>query len=92
VFQGDVNVNQVLVKEGWCWWVSKYVLRDAVLQKFEEVKEAKKGLWADPNPTPPWLYRRLDAGGLSLASATPRVFPNFSLDSFIIKVELIKRF
>ena len=63
VFQGEVNINQVLVKEGWCWWFSKFVPKDAVLQQFEqEAKEAKKGLWADPNPTPPWLYRRLDAG------------------------------
>jgi endonuclease YncB( thermonuclease family) len=63
VFQGEVNVNHLLVKEGWCWWFSKLVPKDAVLRQFEqEAKEAKKGLWADPNPTPPWLYRRLDAG------------------------------
>jgi micrococcal nuclease len=63
VFHGNVNVNQVMVREGWCWWFSKYVPKDTVLQQFEqEAKEAKKGLWADPNPTPPWLYRRLDKG------------------------------
>jgi micrococcal nuclease len=63
VFQGEVNVNQVLVKEGWCWWLSKYVPKDTVLKQFEqEAKDAKKGLWEDPNPTPPWLYRRLDSG------------------------------
>ena len=63
VFQGEANINHALVKEGWCWWFSKFVPKDAVLQQFEqEAKEAKKGLWADPNPTPPWLYRRLDAG------------------------------
>jgi endonuclease YncB( thermonuclease family) len=63
VFQGEVNVNQELVKNGWCWWFSKYVPKDTLLKQFEqEAKEAKKGLWADPNPTPPWLYRRLDAG------------------------------
>jgi endonuclease YncB( thermonuclease family) len=63
VFQGEMNVNQVLVREGWCWWFSKFVPKDGELQQFEqEEKEAKKGLWADPNPTPPRLYRRLDAG------------------------------
>jgi endonuclease YncB( thermonuclease family) len=36
---------------------------DTVMKQFEqEAKESKKGLWADQNPTPPWLYRRLDAG------------------------------
>jgi endonuclease YncB( thermonuclease family) len=47
-----MNVNQVLVKEGWCWWFSKYVPKDTVLKQFKEAKEAKKGLWADPNPVP----------------------------------------
>jgi endonuclease YncB( thermonuclease family) len=34
------------------------------MKQFEqEAKHAKKGLWADPNPTPPpWLYRWLDSG------------------------------
>ena len=64
VFQGEMNVNQMLVKEGFCWWFSKYVPKDTVLKEFEqEAKDAKKGLWADPNPVPPWLYRRLDSGG-----------------------------
>jgi endonuclease YncB( thermonuclease family) len=63
VVQNGMNVNQELVKEGWCWWFSKYVPKDTVLKRLEqEAKEAKKGLWADPNPIPPWLYRRLDRG------------------------------
>jgi hypothetical protein len=37
-------------------------------EQFEqEAKEAKKGLWTDPNPMPPWLYRRLETGGLPIA-------------------------
>ena len=63
VFDGDLNVNQELVKEGWCWWFRKFVPKDQTLKQFEqEAKEAKKGLWTDPNPVPPWLYRRLEMG------------------------------
>jgi endonuclease YncB( thermonuclease family) len=63
VFEGDLNVNQELVKEGWCWWFRKFVPKDQTLKPFEQAaKEAKKGLWAHPNPVPPWLYRRLEAG------------------------------
>jgi endonuclease YncB( thermonuclease family) len=63
LFDGNLNVNQQLVKDGWCWWFSKYVPKDAVLKQLEqEAKDAKKGLWADSDPVPPWLYRRLDAG------------------------------
>jgi endonuclease YncB( thermonuclease family) len=28
----------------------------------EEAREAKRGLWADPKPVPPWLDRRLRSG------------------------------
>jgi micrococcal nuclease len=63
VFDGDLNVNQELVKEGWCWWFRKFVPKDQALKRLEqEAKEAKKGLWTDPNPVPPWLYRRLEMG------------------------------
>jgi endonuclease YncB( thermonuclease family) len=63
VFDGDLNVNQELVKEGWCWWFRKFVPKDQALKELEqEAKEAKKGLWTDPNPVSPWLYRRLEAG------------------------------
>jgi endonuclease YncB( thermonuclease family) len=69
VFDGELNVNQELVKEGWCWWFRKFVPKDQALKQLEqEAKGAKKGLWADPNPVPPGLYRRLRGGGLPLAS------------------------
>ena len=57
------NVNQSLVLNGWCWWSRKYAPKDMALQQAEEVAKAtKKGLWADPNPVPPWIYRRLRSG------------------------------
>jgi endonuclease YncB( thermonuclease family) len=57
------NVNQQLVREGWYWWFRKYAPKDSMpMQLQQEAKEAKKGLWADANPVPPWLYRRLDSG------------------------------
>jgi endonuclease YncB( thermonuclease family) len=53
------NVNHELVKDGWCWWYRKYAPRDTVLEGFEkEAREARKGLWADPQPVPPWEWRK----------------------------------
>ena len=53
------NVNHELVKDGWCWWYRKYAPFDTTLEKLEkEAREAKKGLWVDPAPIPPWLYRK----------------------------------
>ena len=57
------NVNQQLVKEGWCWWYQKHAPNDRALeQSQQEAKQAKRGLWSDPDPVPPWLYRRLGEG------------------------------
>jgi endonuclease YncB( thermonuclease family) len=53
------NVNHTLVKEGWCWWYRKYAPRDTVLEGLEkEAREARKGLWADSQPVPPWEWRK----------------------------------
>ncbi len=53
------NVNQELVKEGWCWWYRKYAQEDTMLENLEtEARDARKGLWVDPNPVPPWEWRK----------------------------------
>lgn len=54
------HVNHALVKDGWCWWSRKYAPGDTVvLEGLEkEAREAKKGLWADPQPVPPWEWRK----------------------------------
>lgn len=55
----ETNVNQALVKDGWCWWYRKYAPSDTVLEGLEnDAREAKKGLWVDPNPVPPWEWRK----------------------------------
>ena len=56
------KVNQVLVKNGWCWWNRKYAPRDVILEELERRARAdRSGLWTDPHPLPPWLYRELTA-------------------------------
>jgi len=53
------NVNHELVKDGWCCWHQKYAPGDTVLEGLEtDTLEAKKGLWADPQPVPPWEWRK----------------------------------
>ena len=56
----ETNVNQLLVKDGWCWWYRKYAPDDTVLETLEtEARQTKRGLWVDPNPVPPWVYRKM---------------------------------
>jgi len=52
------NINHKLVQDGMCWWYRKYAPGDAELRQFEtEARNAKRGLWVDPNPVPPWEWR-----------------------------------
>ena len=54
-----MNLNQELVKQGWCWWDRKYAPGDTVLEGLEkEAREARKGLGNDPQPVPPWVWRK----------------------------------
>lgn len=49
----DTNVNHALVKDGWCCWYRKAAPRVTVLEGLEtKVREARKGLWIDPQPVP----------------------------------------
>jgi len=52
------NVNYTLVKDGMCWWYRKYAPGDATLERLEtESRVAKRGLWVDLHPVPPWEWR-----------------------------------
>ena len=54
ILPDGMNLNQELVKQGWCWWYRKYAPGDTVLEGLEKkAREARKGLWADPHPVPP---------------------------------------
>ena len=56
------DVNQELLKAGWAWWYRQYS-KDASLGTLQDAaRAARKGLWADPAPVEPWLFRR-KAGG-----------------------------
>jgi endonuclease YncB( thermonuclease family) len=52
-------LNEVLVAEGLAWWFRRYAPRDRRLEAIEEqARQRRLGLWADAEPTPPWLWRR----------------------------------
>jgi micrococcal nuclease len=58
-----MNVNHTLVKDGWCWWYRKYAPGNMLLEELETRARASGiGLWADPHPVPPWVYRKMKRG------------------------------
>jgi len=53
------NVNHASVDAGMAWWYHKYAPNDSALDAAEQrAKSARRGLWSDANPTPPWEYCR----------------------------------
>jgi len=55
----STHVHHELIKDSWCWWYQKYAPLNAEIERLErEAREAKKGLWADPQPIPPWEWRK----------------------------------
>jgi endonuclease YncB( thermonuclease family) len=52
------SLNRELVAAGFAWWFRRHST-DRVLESLErEARTARRGLWADPNPVPPWDYRK----------------------------------
>lgn len=51
-------VNQEMVRQGMAWHFKKYS-SDPVYAEIEiEARKHKVGLWRDPNPVPPWEWRK----------------------------------
>jgi micrococcal nuclease len=51
--------NHELVRSGLAWWFEKYAPGDATLARLEaEAREARRGLWSQPHPIPPWDWRQ----------------------------------
>jgi endonuclease YncB( thermonuclease family) len=61
MLDGPYNANQLLVKEGMAWAYRQgndRFLRDPSLIELEQdARENKRGLWAEPNPIEPWVWR-----------------------------------
>jgi micrococcal nuclease len=55
---GGASLNRKLVEEGLAWWYRQYAPRDLQLRLLEErARDARRGLWVDPRPVPPWKWR-----------------------------------
>jgi len=53
----DRSLNRELVSAGFAWWYRKYST-DRTLETLERAaRTARRGLWADPKPVPPWDFR-----------------------------------
>lgn len=66
VMLGDIDVGYMMVAQGLAWNEKKYQQTltpdEKVAYAWQEQTALKNraGLWADPNPVPPWEYRKRD--------------------------------
>lgn len=52
------SLNKALLKAGLAWWFRKYSKDISLGDLEDEARLAKRGLWADKEPVPPWEWRR----------------------------------
>ena len=53
----DANAEQV--RRGYAWTYTRYAAPDSPLHALErEARDARRGLWGDRDPVPPWNWRR----------------------------------
>ena len=63
ILPDGLSLNKELVFVGLAWWYRKYAPDDRTLKALESgAREAKRGLWIDENPIPPWEWRKMQRG------------------------------
>ena len=58
IYVDSTDVNRELVAQGFAWVYRKYSNDAELLELEAQAMEKGLGLWADPNPIPPWEWRR----------------------------------
>lgn len=53
-----IEANRAQVGRGMAWAYTKYNKDESLPALQEAAKAEKRGLWRDPDPTPPWEWRR----------------------------------
>jgi endonuclease YncB( thermonuclease family) len=53
------NLAHELLRAGLAWWYRQYAAKESLLARLEvEARTAKRGLWSDAQPMPPWEHRK----------------------------------
>lgn len=55
------DVNAAMLDSGLAWHFKKFDGRKDMAEREESAKQARVGLWADRDPIPPWVWRKMSA-------------------------------
>lgn len=76
---GKTTVNQALLDGGHAWYFTQYCttpgLCDSWRQSEQRARSARRGIWAKPNPIPPWDWRAGERGGKPQTAAAQPAAP-----------------
>jgi endonuclease YncB( thermonuclease family) len=53
------SLSEELVQVGYAWWFRRYSADPIFAMLEASARNARRGLWADRDPFPPWSYRQL---------------------------------
>jgi endonuclease YncB( thermonuclease family) len=68
-------LNREVVRAGFAWWFRQYSTDQSIGALEEEARAAKRGLWADPRPMPPWEWRRAKRDEPRVSGSAPAGTP-----------------
>jgi micrococcal nuclease len=58
IYLGERFINAEMVRDGFAWRYPQYDRPGEFTAAEADAHEHRRGLWADPNPVPPWEWRR----------------------------------
>jgi micrococcal nuclease len=58
IYLGERFINMEMVRDGFAWRYVQYDKPGEFAAVEADAREHRRGLWVDPNPTPPWEWRR----------------------------------
>jgi len=65
VFVNGMDVGLEMLKQGFAWHYSHFDQTPEYIAAEKAAREARLGLWADPNPINPYEYRKMNKSGYS---------------------------
>ena len=58
IFVDERDLSEQLISEGLAWHYTRYSSELALGRAQREARKARRGLWQDPDPEPPWEFRQ----------------------------------
>lgn len=56
-YVNGISLSAAMVREGMAWHFIKYSSDSTLARLEKEARIQKRGLWSDPQPVAPWIYR-----------------------------------